>query len=84
MASIASRRLGKELREINSQGTPVGAMSLLAILPIGQNSRHKHRDLGITLVSADDFQKWFFTIEVMGESLYKVSLYEPHLSCSAL
>lgn len=27
---------------------------------------------GITLVKADDFATWWFTIEVMGESLYQV------------
>lgn len=26
---------------------------------------------GITLVEADNFERWFFTIEVLGESLYK-------------
>ncbi|KAL1747330.1 ubiquitin-conjugating enzyme/RWD-like protein [Schizophyllum fasciatum] len=49
MASIASKRLAKELREIHTNGCPVG----------------------ITLVQADDFEKWLFSIEVMGESLYK-------------
>ncbi|KAG5651822.1 hypothetical protein H0H81_007294 [Sphagnurus paluster] len=28
--------------------------------------------VGITLVKADDFLTWWFTIEVMGESLYEV------------
>jgi len=27
--------------------------------------------VGITLLQADDFQRWHFTIEVMGESLYQ-------------
>jgi hypothetical protein len=27
---------------------------------------------GITLLSADDFETWFFAIEVMGDSLYQV------------
>ncbi|KAF7367436.1 putative ubiquitin-conjugating enzyme E2 W [Mycena sanguinolenta] len=49
MASIASRRLAKELSEIKSEGCPVG----------------------INLVKADDFSTWWFTIEVMGESLYQ-------------
>lgn len=30
-------------------------------------------EAGINLVKADDFETWWFTIEVMGESLYKVS-----------
>jgi len=53
MASIASRRLGKELKEIQTEGSPVG----------------------IKLVKADDFEVWWFTIEVMGESLYKEEVY---------
>lgn len=53
MASIASRRLGKELKEIQTEGCPVG----------------------IKLVKADDFEVWWFTIEVMGESLYKEEVY---------
>lgn len=28
--------------------------------------------IGITLLSADNFEKWLFTIEVMGDSLYEV------------
>jgi hypothetical protein len=28
--------------------------------------------IGITLLSADDFETWFFSIEVLGESLYQV------------
>jgi hypothetical protein len=28
---------------------------------------------GINLVSADDFETWYFTVEVFGESLYQVS-----------
>ncbi|KAJ7630417.1 ubiquitin-conjugating enzyme/RWD-like protein [Roridomyces roridus] len=53
MASIASRRLAKELSEIKSEGCPVG----------------------IKLVKADDFATWWFTIEVMGESLYQSEVY---------
>jgi len=53
MASISARRLGKELREIQTEGCPVG----------------------ITLVQANDFEKWLFTIEVMGESLYQGEAY---------
>jgi len=53
MASIAARRLGKELKEIQTEGCPVG----------------------IKLVKADDFEVWWFTIEVMGESLYREEVY---------
>jgi len=49
MASISSKRLRKELAEIQIEGCPVG----------------------INLLSADDFQTWFFSIEVMGESQYQ-------------
>lgn len=30
------------------------------------------RDVGIELLKADDFVTWWFSIEVMGESLYQV------------
>ncbi|TFL06242.1 ubiquitin-conjugating enzyme/RWD-like protein [Pterulicium gracile] len=49
MAAISTRRLGKELKEIHSEGCPVG----------------------VTLVSADNFECWYFTIQVMGESEYE-------------
>ncbi|KAH8834892.1 ubiquitin-conjugating enzyme/RWD-like protein [Flagelloscypha sp. PMI_526] len=48
MTTISARRLGRELKEIQAEGLPVG----------------------INLVSADDFEEWFFTVEVMGESMY--------------
>ncbi|KAF9263111.1 UBC-like protein [Marasmius fiardii PR-910] len=60
MASISSRRLSKELMEIQNGGCPVG----------------------IILENADDFQRWCFSIEVMGESLYQAS-FQPHPSLSA-
>ncbi|KAF9478705.1 ubiquitin conjugating enzyme [Pholiota conissans] len=53
MASISSRRLAKELREIQSEGCPVG----------------------ISLLEANDFAKWLFTIEVMGDSVYQGEVY---------
>ncbi|KAJ3576277.1 hypothetical protein NP233_g533 [Leucocoprinus birnbaumii] len=53
MASIAARRLAKELKEIHNEGCPVG----------------------ITLLEAEDYAKWLFTIEVMGESQYKGEVY---------
>ncbi|TFK76663.1 UBC-like protein [Pluteus cervinus] len=49
MASISAKRLAKELKEIQTEGCPVG----------------------VNLLRADDFQTWLFSIEVMGESLYK-------------
>ena len=70
MGSISARRLGKELSEIRQEGCPVGELCPHSCPTI-------HHDLchwaGIKLVKADDFETWWFTIEVMGESLYKVS-----------
>ncbi|KNZ78185.1 putative ubiquitin-conjugating enzyme E2 W [Termitomyces sp. J132] len=37
--------------------------------------RNEGCPVGITLVKADDFETWWFTIEVMGESLYKDEKY---------
>lgn len=77
MSSISARRLSKELSEIKSEGCPVGKCEIAApkansaiglALP---NSNYRFI-LGITLVKADDFATWWFTIEVMGESLYQV------------
>ncbi|KAG6902992.1 hypothetical protein C0995_008565 [Termitomyces sp. Mi166 len=34
--------------------------------------RNEGCPIGIDLVKADDFETWWFTIEVMGESLYKL------------
>jgi ubiquitin-conjugating enzyme E2 W len=69
MTSIASRRLRKELMEINAEGgCPVGMSRLALALVLDCNDVRP----GITLVKADDFETWFFTIEVMGDSLYKV------------
>ncbi|KAF4623215.1 hypothetical protein D9613_002011 [Agrocybe pediades] len=53
MSSISSRRLAKELREIHSEGCPVG----------------------INLIEANDYAKWLFTIEVMGDSVYQNEKY---------
>ncbi|KIM84709.1 hypothetical protein PILCRDRAFT_818323 [Piloderma croceum F 1598] len=53
MASISSRRLQKELKEIKTEGCPVG----------------------ITLLEAENFDKWLFSIEVMGESQYQGEAY---------
>ncbi|KAF9015399.1 ubiquitin-conjugating enzyme/RWD-like protein [Cyathus striatus] len=58
MASISARRLAKELKEIQTEGCPVGKL----------NFRYQ-------FVKADDFATWWFTIEVMGESLYQGEVY---------
>ncbi|GBE78648.1 UBC-like protein [Sparassis latifolia] len=47
--AVSTRRLQKELKDIQTQGTPVG----------------------IKLLSADDFQTWFLSIEVLGETQYE-------------
>ncbi|KAI0314257.1 UBC-like protein [Amylostereum chailletii] len=49
MSGVYTRRLGKELTEIQTQKLPEG----------------------IQLLKADDFETWFLSIEVLGESLYK-------------
>ncbi|KAJ7771945.1 ubiquitin-conjugating enzyme/RWD-like protein [Mycena maculata] len=58
MASIASKRLVKELSEIKSEGCPVG----------------------IHLIHSDDFSRWIFSIEVLGDSLYQVPLFDASLA----
>lgn len=70
MASISARRLGKELTEIRSQGCPVGTC---ASIPTSIEALITFLS-GINLLQADDFSKWFFSIEVMGESVYPVSI----------
>jgi hypothetical protein len=40
--------------------------------------------LGVTLVEANDFAKWLFTIEVMGDSVYQVRLCRRLLSPSSI
>ena len=87
MASISARRLAKELREIEAEGCPVGKRLLPASNCLVRVKRLKRRArtnihsrcyLGINLVEANDFSKWLFTIEVMGESLYQVHVFCPH------
>ncbi|OCH85351.1 UBC-like protein [Obba rivulosa] len=51
--AVSTRRLQKELVEIQKQGTPVG----------------------ITLLSADDFQTWLFTVQVLGDTIYSGELF---------
>jgi ubiquitin-conjugating enzyme E2 W len=41
---------------------------------------HAGTPVGINLVNADTFEKWLFTVEVMGTSEYEASQrYRPHL-----
>lgn len=72
MSSISSRRLSKELSEIKSEGCPVG-VSLSPHPSAIQCLIDPAASSGINLLKADDFQTWFFTIEVKGDSLYEVS-----------
>ncbi|KAI4525910.1 ubiquitin-conjugating enzyme/RWD-like protein [Schizophyllum commune] len=49
-------------------------MSSIAAKRLAKELREIHMSgcpVGIKLVQADDFEKWIFSIEVMGESLYK-------------
>jgi ubiquitin-conjugating enzyme E2 W len=54
MASIASRRLAKELSEIKSEGCPVGEQHTLFAQTQGTHTLLS----GINLVKADDFSTW--------------------------
>lgn len=36
---------------------------------------------GITLIQADDFETWILTVEVLGESIYKVVHSPPAALC---
>jgi ubiquitin-conjugating enzyme E2 W len=76
MASISARRLAKELHEIKSEGCPVGGCFRLTSPEPCHSLNYTHLPplLGIKLVEANDFSKWLFTIEVMGESLYQVRI----------
>ena len=80
MASISARRLAKELHEIKSEGCPVGgyfhltSLEPAVVVSIQVIHIYSCHYLGINLVEANDFSKWLFTIEVMGESLYQVCI----------
>lgn len=52
MAAISSKRLGKELAELQADKCPTG----------------------ITLVEAEDLKTWKLSIEVLGESVFKVGM----------
>ncbi|KAG6371556.1 hypothetical protein JVT61DRAFT_9262 [Boletus reticuloceps] len=75
MASVSSRRLRKELSEIHTEGCPCGNIFWLNVAHLFTSQR-----TGIKLISADDFETWFFSIEVLGESLYQAS--SRHSPCS--
>jgi hypothetical protein len=70
MASISSRRLAKELKEIHA-GCPTGAFTSLYLTAILRFNMAGN-ELGINLIDADNFERWFLELEVLGESLYKV------------
>ena len=67
--SVSTRRLQKELSEIKTQGTPTG-MSM----PYHSGRRRAHAAVatGIALLSADDFQTWILSIEVLGDTVFEV------------
>ncbi|KAK7064776.1 porphobilinogen deaminase, dipyromethane cofactor binding domain-containing protein [Favolaschia claudopus] len=69
---VTEVRLAKELSEIKSEGCPVGEQPMILLNLLRLNLKF---NLGINLVKADDFATWWFTIEVMGESLYKSEVY---------
>lgn len=68
MTSISSRRLRKELTEIQTEGCPTGTFSHLLYVQLTDSPSIT----GITLLSADNFETWYFSIEILGESLYQV------------
>lgn len=68
--SFMSRRLQKELTDLHTNGTPVGEYPLYHTLP--DCSRGVRICTGITLLRADDFQAWFLSIEVLGDTVYQV------------
>jgi ubiquitin-conjugating enzyme E2 W len=80
MASVSSRRLRKELSEIHAEGCPCGNSSCLSLAHLFTPQR-----AGIKLLSADDFETWHFSIEVLGESIYQASpLRPPYLQLNSV
>jgi hypothetical protein len=94
MSVVYSRRLKKELQEIQiEQADPAKKaageffsphfasisraphLHALICTPIGRT--------GIQLLQAEDLKTWFFSIEVLGESLYKVRFPTP-VFCNAI
>ena len=71
MSSIATRRLQKELKELHAD-CPQGT-SDCTILCSYDTYESISCVIGIALVKADDFENWFLTIQVLGNSLYEVS-----------
>src|SRR6267154_6534954 len=80
MASISSRRLQKELKEITTEGCPVGTSA--HYLKVFVKGIYVTVFPGITLVEANDFEKWLFSIEVMGESQYQVRRVNTRCHCT--
>jgi hypothetical protein len=81
MSVVYSRRLKKELQEIQiEQADPAkkaAGASIYATLVTGypiSTTTNTPRWIGIQLLQAEDLKTWYFSIEVLGESLYKVRL----------
>jgi hypothetical protein len=86
MSDVYSRRLKKELQEIQiEQADPAkraAGASRHPTIPCAAVHDGHTRHLGwtgIQLLQADDLKTWFFSIEVLGESLYKVPFFSPLL-----
>jgi hypothetical protein len=79
MSVVYSRRLKKELQEIQiEQADPAKRAAGASFYPDftqARPERHSRCNPGIQLLQADDLKTWYFSIEVLGESLYKV---RPH------
>jgi hypothetical protein len=81
MSVVYSRRLKKELQEIQiEQADPAKRAAGASFHPDSHRlvpSATRCWDPGIQLLQADDLKTWYFSIEVLGESLYKVR--SPHV-----
>lgn len=69
--SISARRLGKELRDLQTNGCPVG-QSIPVPSPSHSFDLTSHL-LGIEIIEAEHFDSWTLSIEVLGETVYQVS-----------
>ena len=78
MSVVYSRRLKKELQEIQIEQADPAKRAAGALFYPRFHTRHRpERKLavvhaGIQLLQAEDLKTWYFSIEVLGESLYKV------------
>ncbi len=75
MSVVFSRRLKKELQEIQiEQADPAKRAAGASLHPISPRPIECYvLSSGIQLLQAEDLKTWYFSIEVLGESLYKVS-----------